>query len=222
MQNINSDLSKYARMDTSSMDWESSPSGSVWRKPLYREGGESGPVTSIVRYDAGGKFPVHSHPQGEEILVLSGVFSDEHGDYPAGTYLLNPSGTQHAPHSDTGCTLLVRLRQYDGADRKHLKLDTTTQQWLPGLVPGLSVKPLYSQENYHESMALVKWEPGTYFNHHAHCGGEEILVLEGTFEDEHGQYPAGAWSRGPHMSKHKPFSTQGCVIYVRVGGLPAA
>lgn len=216
---INADLSEHVVVDTTNMDWQASPSGTVWRKPLYREGGEFGPVTSIVKYEAGGKFRTHSHPEGEEILVLSGEFCDDHGRYPTGTYLLNPDGTQHAPYSDQGCTLFVRLRQFDGSDRNQVCLDTTKTEWHPGIMQGLSVLPLYSQANYPENMALVRWQPETYFHEHVHPGGEEILVLEGTFEDEHGEYPQGTWIRGPHMSKHKPFSREGCLIYVRVGGL---
>ena len=218
---INADLAEHVVVNTASMQWQASPSGSVWRKPLYRVGGEFGPVTSIVKYDAGGKFRTHSHPEGEEILVLSGEFCDDHGRYPAGTYLLNPDGTQHAPYSDQGCTLFVRLRQLDGLDRKQVCIDTRSTEWHPGIMQGLSVLPLYSQENFSENMALVRWQPNTYFHEHVHPGGEEILVLEGKFEDEHGEYPQGTWIRGPHMSKHKPFSREGCLIYVKVGGLPA-
>ncbi|MEM8617794.1 MAG: cupin domain-containing protein, partial [Pseudomonadota bacterium] len=47
-------------------------------------------------------------------------------------------------------------------------------------------------------------------------------VLEGTFEDEHGTYPAGTWIRSPHMSQHKPWSDEGCLIYVKTGHLPQA
>ena len=219
---INADLSEHVVVDTANMQWEASPSGTVWRKPLYREGGEFGPVTSIVKYDAGGKFRTHTHPEGEEILVLSGEFCDDHGRYPAGSYLLNPDGTQHAPYSDQGCVLFVRLRQYDGSDRKQVRIDTRSTEWHPGVMQGLSVLPLYSQANYPENIALVRWQPETYFHEHVHPGGEEILVLEGTFEDEHGEYPQGTWIRGPHMSKHKPFSREGCLIYVKVGGLPAS
>ena len=218
---VNADLSKHVVVESSNIDWQSSPSGTVWRKPLYRQGGEFGPVTSIVKYDAGGKFRTHNHPEGEEILVLDGEFCDDHGRYSAGTYLLNPDGTQHAPYSDRGCILFVRLRQYHGNDRKQICLDTNSAEWHPGIMPGLSVLPLYSQANYPENMALVRWQPNTYFHEHVHPGGEEILVLEGTFEDEHGKYPQGTWIRGPHMSRHKPFSREGCLIYVRVGGLPA-
>ena len=64
-------------------------------------------------------------------------------------------------------------------------------RWLPGLVDGLSVMPLHNFNNEHT--ALVKWEPNTIFNPHQHSGGEEILVLEGVFHDEFGQ-----WIRGRH------------------------
>lgn len=219
LDDINADLYQHVVVDTESMQWESSPSGTVWRKPLYRRGGEFGPVTSIVKYEAGGKFRTHPHPQGEEIFVLDGEFCDDHGRYPAGTYILNPDGTEHAPYSDIGCTLFVRLRQYDGNNRKKLALNTSNMEWRQGMVEGLTVLPLYSQAEYPENMALVRWQPDTYFPEHTHPGGEEIFVIEGTFEDNHGEYPTGSWIRSPHLSKHKPYSKHGCLIYVRVGGL---
>ena len=221
LADINADLNQQVVIDTANMEWQPSPSGTVWRKPLYREGGEFGPVTSIVKYDAGGKFRTHNHPQGEEIFVLEGEFCDDHGRYPAGTYLLNPDGTQHAPYSDQGCILLVRLRQYDGEDRKQVLINTNETSWHQGMVEGLTVLPLYSQMDYPENMALVRWQPETYFPQHTHPGGEEIFVIEGTFEDDHGVYPQGTWIRSPHMSIHRPYSKEGCLIYVRVGGLAA-
>ena len=125
-----------------------------------------------------------------------------------------------SPRSDTGCTLFVRLRQYPGADRPRLVEDTTDPAgWRPGLVEGLRVRPLYAQGGYPENVALVRWAPGTHFQRHTHWGGEEILVLEGEFADEHGRYPEGTWIRSPHLSQHTPFSETGCLIYVRVGGL---
>ena len=218
LADINPDPDQRAVVDTHAMDWESSPSGTVWRKPLYRTGGESGPVTSLVHYAPGGAFPPHEHPEGEEILVLDGVFSDEHGDYPPGSYLLNPHGTRHAPRSDEGCTLFVRLRQLPGEQRRQVALNTREEVWRPGVMEGLSVKPLYSQAGFPENMALVNWAPGTHFHRHVHPGGEEIYVLEGELADEHGTYPAGTWLRNPHMSEHTPWSEPGCLIYVRVGG----
>ena len=154
------DLRQRVRVDTTTLDWDASPSGTVWRKPLYRVGGEHGPVTSLVRYAPGGAFRPHAHPEGEEILVLDGVFADEHGDYPDGTYLLNPDGSHHAPRSDRGCLLFVRLRQYPGADRPRIVLDTTTGLWTPGPTPGIAVLPLYAQAGHPERVRLERWGPG--------------------------------------------------------------
>ena len=220
LADVNADLTRRVVVDTQQMEWEPSPSGTVWRKPLYRQGGELGPVSSLVRYAPGGAFAEHAHPEGEEILVLEGVFSDENGDYPAGTFLMNPHGSRHSPRSEPGCTLFVRLRQYPGADRPRLVEDTNADSgWRPGLVEGLSVRSLYAQGGYPENVALVRWAPGIQFQRHTHWGGEEILVLEGEFGDEHGRYPEGTWIRSPHGSQHTPFSEDGSLIYVRVGGL---
>ena len=219
LPDIHADLASRVVVATGALGWEPSPSGTVWRKPLYREGGEYGPVTGLVRYAPGGAFPEHAHPQGEEILVLEGTFADEHGEYPAGTWLFNPDGSTHAPRSPEGCVIFVRLRQYAGADRPRRIVDTRGAAWHPGLVEGLTVLPLYAQGGYPENVALVRWAPGTRFQRHTHWGGEEILVLEGEFADEHGVYPAGTWLRSPHLSVHTPYSEPGCLIYVRVGGL---
>ena len=98
-------------INTETMDWQASPSPGVWRKRLELIGeAESGRVTSVVRYAPGSAFSSHEHPQGEEILVLAGTFSDQSGSYPAGSYLLNPEGFAHAPFSQEGCTLFVKLR----------------------------------------------------------------------------------------------------------------
>jgi hypothetical protein len=82
-----------------------------------------------------------------------------------------------------------------------------TALWRQGMVPGLKVLPLHEFGTEHA--ALVRWAPGTRFTPHRHWGGEEILVLEGVFEDEHGRYPAGSWLRSPHGSMHAPFSEEG-------------
>ena len=100
---INGDLTARVVVDTTRMPWTPSPSGTVWRKRVHLVGpAEAGQVTSIVRYEPDSTFHAHDHPDGEEILVLDGVFSDEHGDWPAGTYLLNPQGFRHAPFSRHG------------------------------------------------------------------------------------------------------------------------
>ena len=87
--NINGDLTAFCTVDTSAMQWQASPSGTVWRKRVHRVGPpESGQVTSIVRYQPDSSFPAHDHPGGEEILVLDGVFSDHTGDWGAASIQL--------------------------------------------------------------------------------------------------------------------------------------
>ena len=186
---------------------------------LDRTGNEVARATSLVRYEANSQFPSHVHGGGEEILVLEGVFGDDQGEYPQGSYLRNPAGTSHAPKvGSEGATIFVKLQQFKPQDQQQLSLQTRQGQWLPGLVYGLSVMPLHEFEGEHT--ALVKWAPNTRFNTHQHWGGEEILVLEGIFLDEHGVYPQGTWLRNPHLSRHTPYTKEeGAVIYVKTGHL---
>ncbi len=212
---INADLAERVVIDTNALDWQSSPSPSVWRKRLYLDGPrEAGVVTSIVRYDADSAFPVHEHPDGEEIYVLDGTFSDEHGDYPAGSYLLNPEGFRHAPFSKNGCVIFVKLRQYAGRDRHHVTLDTGTLPWQPGWAQGVTVKQLYAHDGYPERISLLRIEAGAGPFPHDHPCGEEVFVLDGADEDEHGIYPAGTWIRNPPGCRHAPQSRDGAVLLV--------
>lgn len=214
---LHADLSKRAVVDTTALEWVSSPTPGIDRRMIERDGGEVARATSVVRYAPNSQFPRHEHGGGEEILVLEGVFEDEHGSYPAGSYLKNPVGTAHTPGSAPGCVIFVKLRHLSPHDQQQVTLRPEDYTWRPGLVPGLSVMPLDSFETRHT--ALVRWAPGTRFTAHQHWGGEEIFVLEGVFEDEHGAYPAGTWLRSPHRSLHTPFSTQGCLIFVKTGHL---
>ncbi|MGC8120543.1 cupin domain-containing protein [Marinobacter sp. VGCF2001] len=216
---LNMDFSQRVVIQTHDQPWVPSPAAGVERKPLAREDAERGHATSVVRYAAGASFSTHEHPLGEEILVLEGTFSDETGHYPAGTYLRNPPGSRHAPFSDEGCTLLVKLHQFDPRDSATVRIDTRTGQWLPG-IGGLQVMPLHEFE--HEHVALVKWPANEAFQPHRHFGGEEIFVLSGEFCDEHDRYPAGTWIRSPHLSEHHPFVDKETVIWVKTGHLPLA
>jgi hypothetical protein len=48
--------------------------------------------------------------------------------------------------------------------------------------------------------SIVRYAPASHFSPHVHDGGEEFLVLEGTFQDEHGDYPVGSYVRNPPTS----------------------
>jgi anti-sigma factor ChrR (cupin superfamily) len=106
--------------------------------------------------------------------VLSGTFSDQNGDYQAGSYFRNPEDFKHAPFSKDGCILFIKLHQFQEDDLEHVVVDTKNTPWSPG-IGGLSVMPLHSYKG--ESTALVKWPKGELFQAHRHYGGEEIFVI---------------------------------------------
>lgn len=214
---LRSDWSERVVVDSSAMGWVDSPSVGVQRKMLERDGDEVARATSFVRYAAQSHFTRHVHELGEELFVLEGEFCDESGRFGPGTYIRNPPGSAHAPWSDDGCILFVKLRYFDRVDQTRVVVRTREEPWLPGLVPGLTVMPLHEFRNEHT--ALVRWSAGTYFSAHRHYGGEEILIVDGVFEDENGRYPTGSWIRSPHLSQHKPFSREGCTILVKTGHL---
>jgi hypothetical protein len=202
------------------MSWAASPSPSVLRKRLHLVGPqESGQVTSLVRYEPGSTFAAHDHPDGEEILVLEGVFSDEHGDWPAGTYLLNPEGFRHAPFSRPGCLLFVKLRQFPGKDRRHVVVSSGAVPWQPAATADRSIKTLYEQPGYLDTTRLERWERGTSRRALQYERGAEILVIDGSFEDELGLHGAGTWMRMPAPSIHHAGSPEGCTLYIKEGGL---
>lgn len=214
---INADLFRRVVVDSHRLPWVDSPLPGVQRRMLERNGGEIARATSIVRYAAGSCFDEHTHNGGEEFLVLDGVFSDETGDFPAGMYVRNPIGSRHTPYSEKGCTILVKLQQFERDDRDFVKIDTNTADWFPVQPVGISVMPLH--EFGEEQVALMKWKPGTFCEERVHPGGMEIYVIAGTLVDEHGIYPAGTWIRNPGGFVHAPWSNSGCVVYIKTGHL---
>lgn len=219
MPNIRSEFTQRVVVRPDEYHWVDSPMPGVQRMMFDRVGDEVARATSIVSYAPNSQFSSHHHGGGEEIFVLDGVFADEKGAYPAGTYLRNPMGSSHTPRiGPEGATIFVKLHQFSQYDTEQIVLNTCAASWRPGLVAGLSVMPLHAFELEHT--ALVRWQPNTRFQRHTHWGGEEILVLEGTFYDEKGTYPKGTWLRSPHMSEHQPYTKEdGALIYVKVGHL---
>jgi len=214
---LNLDFSERVVIDTNRMDWVASPMAGVWRKPLAREDAECGHATSIVRYEPGARFRAHDHPGGEEILVLDGVFSDDTGDYGAGTYFRNPVGFRHAPSSAPGCMLLVKLHQFQEDDTAHVVVDTHDTPFGPGS-GSLQVMPLHAHGD--ERVSLIRWPAGEASPAHRHAGGAELYVIAGELQDEHGTYPAGTWLRLPRGSSHAPRAREETLVWVKTGHLP--
>lgn len=217
---VNANFNKRIVIRPENYKWVDSPMLGVERMMLDRIGDEVARATSLVRYAPNSQFSAHIHDGGEEFLVLEGIFTDEHQDYPAGSYVRSPIGTAHTPKiGKEGCTIFVKLHQFSTQDTEAKIIDTNNAEWHPGMVDGLSVMPLHSFKT--ENIALVKWEPYTQFNLHKHWGGEEIFVIKGTFYDEHGKYSKGSWLRSPHLSQHTPFTKEdGAMIFVKTGHLP--
>lgn len=221
MSDLHGDRRKSAVVDTNALEWQASPAPGVWRKRLELVGDtEKGMVTSIVRFDPGCGFPMHDHPLGEEVLVLDGVFADEFGSYPKGSFTLLPTGSRHRPQTETGCTLLVKLCQYPGAERPTRRVDTTDADGWHETGPGRQRFTVFDEPGYPETIYLSRLAPGTTVPHHVHDGGEEVFVIEGEISDENGSYPAGTWLRLADGTAHTPKSEGGCLLYVKNGHLP--
>ncbi|QUJ70270.1 cupin domain-containing protein (plasmid) [Photobacterium sp. GJ3] len=212
---INMDRDQRVVINTLAENWTPSPASGVWRIPLEREAEESGQVTSIVRYEPETSFSAHFHPNGEEIFVVSGVFEDEFGRYPAGTYLRNPAQTQHAPASQNGCVLYVKLNMFAEGDLETLRIDTHNARWQPGHNEGQSVLPLHGFGA--DRTLLVQWKAGASLPKQVYEGGLEIYILAGSFQDEWGTYRQGFWLRTPPGSYHHPFTQEGCLLLIKTG-----
>lgn len=126
---FNAQLTVNAFVDSANAEWVPSPAPGVQRILLERQGGEKTlRATSLVAYAPNSHFKAHTHPLGEEFFVLAGTFSDERGDYPAGTYVRNPSGSQHAPFSRDGCLILVKLQQMQADDNQRVVTQWPTRE----------------------------------------------------------------------------------------------
>lgn len=213
---LNMDFSRRVVIDTRASEWVASPRPGVWRKPLAREDAERGHATSIVRYDPGASFSGHNHPGGEEILVLEGTFSDETGDFPAGTYFRNPLGFRHAPFSKEGCLILVKLHQFQPDDDARVAIQTRDAAWQQ-ISPGLSKLPLHNFSN--ENVALLSMKKGASCLPPMGHGGEEIYVVSGAISDDKGSYSAGTWIRQPSSTHSEWHAVQDSMLWLKSGHL---
>src|SRR5262245_50783682 len=196
---INADFTKRASVHAGESEWVKSPMPGVERRMLDRVGNEVARATSIVRYAPGTAFSPHSHQGGEELFVLDGIFQDERGDYPAGSYVRNPPTSRHTPRSQVGCTIFVKLFQFDPADCAHVNIDTSLVEAVaPAGRQGVRLIPLFNDGR--EDVRLEEW--------HAYAsilldvpGGFEALVLQGSFEEGGETFAQHSWLRLPKGSR---------------------
>lgn len=174
--NIRADLDTTEFVSSNDFVWHPSPLAGVERVMLDRVGDEVAVATSLVRYAPGASFDPHKHALGEEFVVLQGVFSDEHADYPAGSYIRNPPGTGHTPHSDPGCVIFVKLRQFDDTDLTpvvaKMPMETTSAT--------SAQHALYQYDD--EEVSYVEVPAGERFAFSASYYVRELLIISGELD----------------------------------------
>jgi anti-sigma factor ChrR (cupin superfamily) len=128
------------------------------------------------------------HSGGEEYLVLSGTFQDEHGDFPTGSYVRNPPQSSHTPRSDDGAVIMVKLWQFDMDDRTAVTLrpDDTTS------VDGVT---LLHHDDW-ETVRIENWNAGADITIPEH-GGVEVFVIAGGFSEAGEDFNVDSWLRLP-------------------------
>ncbi len=216
---VNADFAIRVAIDTELLPWIPSPQPGVERRLLDRIGGEVARATTIVRYASNSKFNSHDHTLGEEFLVLDGVFSDEHGDYPKGTYVRNPPGSRHSPFTDVGCVILVKLRQMPLNECRRVVINTLQTAWHEGADQNLQFISLFSDPSG-ETVAIEKLAPHSNLLPADIPGGEELFILDGNLSGIDGTHTVGTWIRHPAGSKRMLHTSDGAIYWVKRGHLP--
>ncbi len=181
---INDDFGQRVAVFFNDTSWVASPMPGVERKMLDRIGAEVARATSIVRFAPGSAFSSHTHDGGEEYLVLDGTFRDEQGDFPTGSYVRNPPTSRHTPSAPEGVTILVKLHQFDPADRLSILRDMTA--------PGS--RTLF--EDGRECVRLLDLAADEALAV-GDAGGAELFVLSGGFQEAGDSFGPWDWLRLP-------------------------
>jgi hypothetical protein len=215
---LNADFSQRVAVHAAQLPWIPSPMAGVDRRMLDRIGDEVARATSIVRYAPHSRFSPHTHGGGEEFLVLDGVFQDEHGDYPAGSYVRNPPTTRHTPGSEPGCVIFVKLWQFDPTDRTEVRIETGKTAFTPASGrPGVEVMPLF--QDAREEVRVERWAPDARIEL-ALPQGAEFLVLSGRFEEGGEAFAEQSWLRLPAKAAlQAKAGAEGCRVWIKAGHL---
>lgn len=215
---LNADFSSKVVVHSDQVEWQASPMKGVDRRMLDRIGGEVARATTIVRYAPGSSFSAHTHTGGEEFIVLDGVFQDEHGDFPTGTYVRNPPTSQHTPSSEQGCTIFVKLWQFDMDDRTQFRKKMVDELAVP--TDGVAMAVLH--EDAREIVTYSHVGAGAVLSSSA-SGGMEILVIDGTLEVEGETLVKNSWLRLPEGDALAGIAGQdGAKVWMKSGHLPFA
>ncbi|KIC49568.1 cupin domain-containing protein [Tateyamaria sp. ANG-S1] len=215
---LNADFTQTVTVLNADNPWRQSPSAGVERKMLDRIGDEVARATTIVRFAPGSAFAPHTHDGGEEYIVLEGVFQDEAGDFPVGTYVRNPPTSRHTPSSEPGATIFVKLWQFDPEDRQHVRIDMNTAATTADPArAGVATSTLFQDSQEHVAMEV--WKPEVTQAIDA-SGGAEILVLEGALSDGDAALGPRDWLRvAPGETRTLTSGPDGARLWVKTGHL---
>lgn len=212
--NLNANFDQRVVVHSDEVQWQASPMPGVDRRMLDRVGDEVARATTIVRYAPDSKFSSHTHTGGEEFIVIDGVFQDEHGDFPAGTYVRNPPTSSHTPGSEQGCIIFVKLWQFDMDDRKQITIDMDKAS------NSSDVVELFEDDR--ERVSYQTWSAGQFVDMDLPQGGE-FFVLEGGFTDDGDKLRKHSWLRLPIGAKLSAIAgDEGTKIWIKTGHLPHA
>lgn len=215
---LNADFSQRVLVHSDKVEWLASPIPGVDRRMLDRIGGEVARATTIVRYAPQSKFSSHTHTGGEEFIVLGGVFQDEHGDYPTGTYVRNPPTTSQTPGSDKGCTIFVKLWQFDMDDRAQFHKNMADELAPP--VDGVAMAVLH--KDAYETVSYAHVDAGASLNVDV-AGGIEVLMIAGSMVDAGNTLESGSWLRLPEgQVLHGVAGPDGAKVWMKTGHIPHA
>ncbi len=215
---LNADFEERVLVHSDTLEWQASPMPGVDRRMLDRIGGEVARATTIVRYAPGSQFSAHTHTGGEEFIVLDGVFQDEHGDFPEGTYVRNPPTSQHTPGSEPGCTIFVKLWQFDMADRTQFR--KTMAEELGAPENGVATALLHEDDR--ETVTYHHLDAGAQFDVTAD-GGIEALMIGGEMTVGGDTLRKGSWLRLPQgQTLHAVAGDAGAKVWIKTGHLPFA
>lgn len=215
---VNADFSKRVLVHVDSIPWEDSPMPGVERRRLDRVDTEDERVTTIVRYAPKSQFSSHVHTGGEEFIVLEGVFEDDYGEWPVGSYIRNPPQSKHTPGSTPGCTIFVKLWQFQPDDRTFIhanfnKLGSVQDHDRPGAW----VSPLYQDK--HENVRIEYWDSNAAITTNAADGGE-LFVLDGSLIESGEELRKHSWLRVPAGSTINAVAgPEGAKVWIKIGHL---
>lgn len=216
--NVNDDFTQRVMLHSDDIEWQASPMAGVDRRRLDRVQDINERVTTIVRYAPGSKFSSHVHTGGEEFIVLEGVFEDDYGDWPVGSYIRNPPLSSHTPGSTDGCIIFVKLWQFQPDDRTFIHAHRDKS----GSVAdrdrdGVHVSTLYKDP--FEEVRFEQWAANSDISIEA-SKGAEILVLDGSFSEGGDELRKHSWLRMPAGSTIAAHAgPQGARIWIKTGHL---